>query len=361
MLRGQLLQHVRRCGVACLCLLSALQSHFLKKDHSKLFRRVDIEHLTRLFIDLFFQLFNLDSQPVAVLFQLGRLHFHPVLLHVKQGKDKGHLYLLKKAQHPCLLQLLQQKRPCLPGCVGLVAGFYLILRLILHQKGKLLPGHILKCIVTFQRVQKVCCYDPVKAVLPVAGSKKGHSLLQPEHGKAASPGGCLSQLFQNLLRRQVFFCTDAENLLLPEAKSHASGLCLGGKKGQYVFRIFKDGCAHLTGPGSSVKDLLRRFSSPYDPEVILHCICRACHIKFSQQIFKLKPLEQCVGLLGKYIFYLRLADVILYVRIHTDGCQSLAHDCHVPMLFQCFGSPGRLQLIRVLVGVFDGMIRSYDL
>ena len=148
-IRRQLLQHVRRRGVAGLGLLSALQPHLLKEDHAQLLGRVDVEHLPGLLVDLLLQLFDLDGQPVAVVLQLGCLHLHSVPLHVEQGEHKRHLYLLKEPEHPRLLKLIRKDGLGFPGTVGLVAGPSLILLLLVQEKGELLPGHILKGVVTF--------------------------------------------------------------------------------------------------------------------------------------------------------------------------------------------------------------------
>ena len=95
--------------------------------------------------------------------------------------------------------------------------------------------------------------------------------------------------------------------------------------------------------------------------MIFHLIFGPFHLKSAEKVLELKPLEKRIGLLGKNISQPCPLNVIVYIRVHTDSSQSLAHDRHVPVLLQSSGSSGRLQLIHVLIGVFYGMILRYDL
>ena len=75
---------------------------FLKEDDPELLGGVDIKFFSRQFIDLFFQLHDTGAQLVAVYFQSLCLYLNSRLFHIKQGKHKRHLYLIKKGIHACL-------------------------------------------------------------------------------------------------------------------------------------------------------------------------------------------------------------------------------------------------------------------
>ena len=183
-LRRQLLQHIRRCGVSCLGLLASRKLHFFKENHAQLFRRINIKRLSCLLIDLFFQLCDAYLKLFPILMERLALHLNSFLLHRIQREHQGHLNLTEDIFHPLFPQGLLQRFLGFQSHIGHVTGqTSAILRLFLQCfficqfPQKLHPArtdfsqiffrNILIIIRRFQRIQKVGCNLPVKGLTPV--------------------------------------------------------------------------------------------------------------------------------------------------------------------------------------------------
>ena len=122
MIRRQLIQDIRRCGIAGLGLLSTWKSQLFKKDHTQLFRGIDIKLLPCFLPDGFFQLLDTDFKFFTIALKLFTLNGNPPFFHGIQGKDKRKLDLIINLTHACFIQFFKKNLSGHAGHKRLIAG-----------------------------------------------------------------------------------------------------------------------------------------------------------------------------------------------------------------------------------------------
>ena len=83
----------------------------LKKNHAKLFRRIDIKCFVRLLINLLFQFGNSSGQLLPVCLQFLSFNADSFFFHMVQRCRKRHLNRLKQLPHVFRVQLTPQLWP----------------------------------------------------------------------------------------------------------------------------------------------------------------------------------------------------------------------------------------------------------
>ena len=104
MIRGQLVQNIRCCGISGFRFLSAFDSHFFKKDHSKLLRGIDVKFFPCLLPDQFLQFRDPHIQLLTVTLQLFSPDTDSPFFHGIQGKNKRKLNFRIHLPHSCFFQ-----------------------------------------------------------------------------------------------------------------------------------------------------------------------------------------------------------------------------------------------------------------
>ena len=103
----QLLQHIGRCRISCLCLFAALEREFFKQHDAQLLGRVDIEPFSRQLVYLLLQYIDLPFQLLAVCRQPIAVHLDTRLLHPRERIYQRHLCLLIELPHTGFLDRRQ--------------------------------------------------------------------------------------------------------------------------------------------------------------------------------------------------------------------------------------------------------------
>ena len=85
------------------------------------------------------------------------------------------------------------------------------------------------------------------------------------------------------------------------------------------------------------------------------------HVKTAEHVFKLQTLKELVRLLGIRIAVTRFLHVKRNIRMGIDGCQHFTQLRLLPVFFQVLAGTGRLDLLHMGIGIFDGLIILDDL
>ena len=134
-----------------------------------------------------------------------------------------------------------------------------------------------------------------------------------------------------------------------------------GEKGKHRLLIHSKGCSYPLRLLRLREDLLNLRKLCHFPEMLFHLVGICLNVKPAKKILELQPLEQGMSFRGIKVSPSGFLQVKGNVRVCLYGCQDLAQLSLVPVFFQIFAGPWRLDLIHMGVSIFQRMIFLYDL